>query len=210
MSVASVASADYNVQLRYNTVSPWVTNTIYENGTAFGGVLTGNYIVEIQAGYPFAGVYAGFCVDPANATTAYTPYKLTSIAEGSGFEAAAWVLNQGYTGTSAVAAQIAVWELTWDWGNIQLDRNLANFGKFSIDASNAYFGEASSIITLALAGMGNGFDQNALGFLLAVSPQVVGGTDYQDYIIKTPIPAAVWLLGSALLGLVGIRRRMTS
>ena len=36
--------------------------------------------------------------------------------------------------------------------------------------------------------------------------------DYNDMIVKvsyvpTPIPAAVWLLGTGLLGLVGIRRR---
>jgi hypothetical protein len=35
------------------------------------------------------------------------------------------------------------------------------------------------------------------------------GGKHQDTLVVTPIPAAVWLLGTGLLGLVGIRRRAT-
>ena len=38
-----------------------------------------------------------------------------------------------------------------------------------------------------------------------------GGTDYAPYLSVTvssiPIPGAVWLLGSGLIGIVGIRRK---
>ena len=34
------------------------------------------------------------------------------------------------------------------------------------------------------------------------------GAGLQDFIVPAPIPAAVWLLGSGLIGLVVIRRRM--
>ncbi len=50
----------------------------------------------------------------------------------------------------------------------------------------------------------------ASNWYFAYSPSLVGAHDYQDFITPgkpTPIPAAMWLLGSGLVGLVGIRRR---
>lgn len=211
MSVASVASADYNVYLRETGVSP--ANQISIDGTLYtgSGVLAGNYLFDIGNNYPQYlptswTSYSGFCVDPGNSNAGWSEYNVTGITDR--YQAAAYVLAN-YSGT---AAQIAVWELVWDWTsgtNWGADLTSGGFA-LSGDTANPWYAAANTILNDALL-KAAGFDSSA--FLLAVSPAAGGtfGVDYQDYIFRaqTPIPAAVWLLGSALLGLVGIRRRMS-
>lgn len=56
-----------------------------------------------------------------------------------------------------------------------------------------------------------GFDFLAGDRLVAFNDAWSGDTDYDDFNLRaradTPIPGAVWLLGSGLIGLVGLRRR---
>ena len=197
---ASMASA-YLVQLNYVKVDPAKVVTI--GGTYYsGGVYAGNYVVDIAG----MGRLYGYCVDPSNAPGSTKTYDLRPIPEstegsGSGYEAAAWVLAQRYTGNHATAAQIAVWELVWDWES----ENLAN-GNFTYSGSS-YTAEVQNIINAALAVNYSTFDHS--GYRLAVSPptDTFFRVNYQDYIVPIPIPAAAWLLGSGLIGLVIIRRR---
>lgn len=44
-------------------------------------------------------------------------------------------------------------------------------------------------------------------WMIAYTPITVGAANYQDFLVPTPIPAAFWLLGSGLMGLVAVRRR---
>jgi hypothetical protein len=52
-------------------------------------------------------------------------------------------------------------------------------------------------------------DNNGAFAVMALNLTKDGGLA-QDQLVVVPVPAAVWLLGSGLLGLVGIRRRMSS
>lgn len=53
----------------------------------------------------------------------------------------------------------------------------------------------------------------AAGDLLLLFNDGGGDADYDDFVLHgapTPIPGAIWLLGSGLIGLVGLRRKLTA
>lgn len=87
--------------------------------------------------------------------------------------------------------------------------NVLQIGGWQLDLSTLIIDPASTTAKLKLSGTGvlsgNGFDattatwalsaQNAASYSMSISATVV------------PVPAAVWLFGSGLIGLVGIVRR---
>ena len=58
--------------------------------------------------------------------------------------------------------------------------------------------------TITIAGLNIDFDSLTLGYTVSCANDVI----MTDALSKTPIPGAVWLLGSGLLGLIGLRRRV--
>lgn len=205
MFTASAASA-YLATLDFYTVEPWTSVNIHAG--ALGNVPTkaGNHLVNVNGG----PTLYGFCVDPTYLTTGPATYDLLPIDPISRYAAAAWVLEMYHTGSSAsAAAQIAVWELVWDWGTTK------NFsaGNFQLLASTAnytsLFNDANGIYDDALAAFDAGISPSILNKYVFASSNGYG-IQYQDFVIPdpVPIPGAVWLLGSGMLGLVAIRRRM--
>ncbi len=98
--------------------------------------------------------------------------------------------------TSAAALQNTIWFLE---------------GEASDPGETNYFRQAvkSQFTTLDNAMLDD--DVGIVKVLNLTSDQLIGNTHLrQDVLVVTPIPAAVWLLGAGVIGLVGVRRRMRS
>jgi hypothetical protein len=211
---ASMASAN-TVNLNYLSVTNQAAVSLSGDWLSSPPqVYAGNYTVNIWSSDNSTnyGNFTGFCVDPATAPSSYSLYDLRGIAEGSRYEAAAWVfanyLTLGYT---APAAQIAIWELVWDWGNLSLQS-----GHMAYTSGGSYSAAAQALVDWAMSGIGTNFDQSI--YMIAHSPTSGESLNFpaQDYILPrgattvgppVPVPSTVYLLGAGLLGLVGIRRR---
>jgi len=96
------------------------------------------------------------------------------------------------------------------WGNSGDIDTLLSGSMFSYDSTNFGASVEGDILALAAAA---GFDDGAQYVLFTPgSTALATGTD-NDYLVwkgavsVVPVPAAVWLFGSGLLGLVGIARR---
>jgi hypothetical protein len=187
------------VQLKELNVSPGQGVNFFGGGNWQTGV----YNFQIQNG-TFAGIYGGFCVDPANSNTNYSAYDINTISHTGNYDVAAWLLNNYYTvaGTSAVATQAAIWEVMFETNTgITYSLKTGNFG--TTDSINTL---ADTYLALALAGAES---MDLSGFYLAQSPN--GGPYFnnyaQDYIFKTPEPMTLILFGLGLVGLAGLRRK---
>lgn len=195
--MAGTAMADI-VTLDYRNVTPGTSvNVSYSNVSRTW--LTGYYNFDITTAGAYYGYHQGFCVDPASNTSAAVSYDVRPITGfGDDYKRAAWLLSQS-TASNAVITQLAIWELIFDTDN-KIDTGTFHVLTTGFSAAQALVDAAMS---LNLASF------NTAGYYVAVSP-VEGsyyGVQYQDYIFKTPEPGTFLLMGIALVGLVGLRRK---
>jgi hypothetical protein len=81
------------------------------------------------------------------------------------------------------------------FGNLQVNADITYRADAFYDLTSA---DTTNQLTFGTASIGNGLnDPNT----------IIGGFGANIDVTPTPIPAAAWLLGSGLLGLVGIRRK---
>lgn len=115
----------------------------------------------------------------------------------------AWLYAQFASGTlagydytinrkaSATALQNTIW---WLEGEAVDPTNSNIFRKAVVDE----FGEADAIAN------------NNGAYAVSVLNLTYNGKLRQDMLVATPIPPAIWLFGTGLIGLVGVRRRFTA
>ena len=163
----------------------------------------GNYLLNVNPTAPTNGtIISGYCVEPVYSSSWFQPYTIAPITTAlntisepnayKGFAAAAWFVSQGYTGSGAVTAQAAVWELTWDYiYGISFNLSADNFRLYS---SSPTVTEVKNIYDAALTAVTNGFNPSA--YVLYQNPNL------QDFVApRAPVPPSALLLGSGLLGL---------
>ena len=108
--------------------------------------------------------------------------------------------GQVYTGVVVGAGQVG--------GHILFDWNTAA----DIDVVNVWdvTGAASDIYTSSVVTDSNGANTNGVTGLAMIDGAFPGFNANFNFTAPVPVPAAVWLFGSGLLGLVGVARRKKS
>jgi hypothetical protein len=187
---------------------------VYPNGgTVFAGVLKFNI-----NGQPDI---LGFCIENAwvNSASGFSEYRLLQITPADiKWETAAYIADQNFSTSNSVraaAAQLVIWELVFESSTTALGTIDLFGGSFKTlaPANNAVVVEAMNIINNELPNAAQLAKFNENSWMLAVSPKdsspLPGPEPYQNFLVhvNAPIPAAAWLLGTGLIGLIGIRSK---
>jgi hypothetical protein len=167
------------------------------SGVVNGSVYAGQYQLKKEDNT----LVDAFCVDPVWVKTGELEYEVvTPSALGDKYVQAAWLWENITTfgNDDVVAAQVAIWETTWDNGES------LNEGDFRVNyMSNGSKGYAEAMLAaLQTADLAN-FD--ASGY------RVVVNNESQDFLIRytqaVPEPNTIILLLMGLVCFAGIRKK---
>jgi hypothetical protein len=183
----------------------WVTN-YYVDGKTKG-------VAKDASGAVIPNTFQSFCLEKyvglwtGTAYQATLSYKTDDYPEDNLSIGVAWLYSNfvkktltgyNYDGgeqlreQSAKALQYAIWYLENEVSGDEYKNNIF------VKAAKTQFD-----------GLTNARANSNGAYGIKVANLTSGGTMYQSVLVATPIPAAAWLLGTGLLGLVSVRRRMT-
>ncbi len=183
------------VLLQYTGVSNWTEVSINAPNLSSSPIPAeaGVYVLDIDFdnSLPFTPqtIY-GYCVEPAYSSTSVLTYDLITVPDNTGYQAAAYLLATYGTPLNAQAPDIqsAIW--------IVVDGITVNSPS---TAASALAAEALNAVQV--------LNWTAPGWISLAQNPTGGevGDGAQDYIIRTPEPASILLLGLGLfgVGLVG-------
>ena len=141
-----------------------------------------------------------YCVDLLQTTgngSVYAVELQSAVAKGDNYRNAAWLMNEfsavADTAAKKAGLQVAIWEAIYDSSH-SLDS-----GGFSVQSTSGGAYANANIYLSALAGVSS--------FSGLENYMVAYSATRQDQLIATPLPAAAWLFGSGLLGVLGFGRK---
>ncbi len=150
-----------------------------------------------------------YCVDLARGVSDNDTYTVSLIKAAGTYKAAAWIMeNYGGSGnlTTNAAAQIAIWETVYDDAPGDLYADSVIFSNFQ---STTVEQEANAIVAALAAEVASvGGSANLTGLEnYHVATNVLDKQFLLVEVTPVPLPAAVWLFGSVLLGMIGFRKK---
>lgn len=222
------AFADFgNVTGQGNTTASANFNSQSSNASVDGFTLHSDSRVDNYYGHGFHNQFATLTAEAGEITAAESSFSETFVVTGAGAASLdfVWDGTLGADAGSGLAAGFTFAALALD--NLLFDsgENVSGTGDTNIDSGG------SIALFFTQNDIGTTFDVTALlttyiseAFILCEQCELVlanqedGYSAFADFsntasfsftggIAAVPVPAAVWLLGSALMGLVGIRRR---
>jgi len=231
MSVFVLASAQATMAAGYeiwsgtggpiNGWGPWQAN----NGGEFSLAPTGTPSLNYVLGYYVAGVTKGlatvsglptfqtFCLEESEFI--YNPGKFNAVVSDSAVYGGVGPAGDPISkGTAYLYSQFAAGTLAYDYANAGTGRlNDAAALQNAIWFLEGEGGVNNAYVALAAAQFGSLanalLDANGLFGVKALNLTDSNGR-VQDMLVVVPIPGAVWLLGSGLLGLLGFKRKFVS
>lgn len=186
VSVLSVSVNADIINLAYNGVNS--SGGVSISGVINGSVAAGQYQLLTEDGTTIDA----FCVDPTFVKNGFLAYEVVTPEElGDQFVKAAWLWdNISFGNDDAVAAQVAIWETTWDDG-VSL-----SYGDFTVNAMNPY-SQSRALNMLAALSDADLTNFDASGY------HVVTNAESQDFLVKYSVPEP-GTFGFMLMGLVCI------
>ena len=176
--------------------------------------------------FPSPGLVDVYCVESMPGSTSALTYEFWTIdnslplldpSDANRYIEATWLAHWGLSQSgdqdkNKAIAQIAIWEVLLESSGITYDLGLGN-----VRASGGNKAAAQTLLDGAFnLALGDAtWGDHASDWLLAVNPTgldpIDALLDYQNYLVPSPaaapIPSTVFMLGSGLLGLAGIRRK---
>jgi hypothetical protein len=196
MAVCVLLMASFVVFLPISVNAYQVHLQSFESGLGSTGRIFGT---DLSTGKDFPFV---FCIEKSTEVHVPGTYNAKNEALTSNEELrAAWLMktygDTTYTGLTyqqtGVVVQNAIWGVLTGSGTMQVTGTYKDIANFMIHEATEHAnlnGIASSYVRMDLKDL--------------------TGRDVQDQIRPVPIPGAAWLLGTGLIGLVGVRRRFQS